>query len=125
MLGSLARNRNVPADELTAWIAEHTIEGNADKIVVPTLFLTSCSDVAVPHLLVEPTIARLQEGGRHVTVYVAEESPHGFYWGRGNVDSHAGPTTSILVEEEGTVLSPAVFQGVSRHPGTLNGREAA
>ena len=61
---------------------EHSIEANAHKIAVPTLFITSRGDDQAPHALVEPTIERMKAAGLDVSVYTAEKSPHGFYWAR-------------------------------------------
>ena len=60
------------------------------QIVVPALFLTSLADEQVPHVMVEPTIARLKTAGRDVTLYTAIKSLHGFYWGRDVGGSRVG-----------------------------------
>jgi dipeptidyl aminopeptidase/acylaminoacyl peptidase len=105
LLGGLERNRKMTMEELAERIAERSIEGNAEKIVAPALFLTSLADVQVPHPLVEPTIARLKAAEHDVTVYIAEVSVHGFYWGR-DLDTGAraglGPKTPAELEEEAT-----------------------
>jgi len=82
LLRGLQHNRGMSAEELEQRIAAHSIEENAEKIVVPSLFLTSLGDEQAPHVMVQPTIARLKAVGRDVTVCTAEKSPHGFYWGR-------------------------------------------
>jgi len=90
-------------DGLAKLIAERSIEWNAENIMVPVLFLTSNGDVQVPHILVQPTIERLQAAGKDVTVYTAEKSVHGFYWGRdidGGARSGLGKKTDIELQEE-------------------------
>jgi para-nitrobenzyl esterase len=68
--------------EATRIMREHSIEANAEKIVIPSLFLTSHGDDQVPHLLVKPTIDALKAAGREVAVFTAEKSAHGYYWAR-------------------------------------------
>ena len=82
ILPGLQRNRGLSAAALDALLAERSIEAHAAQILVPVLFLTSLADEQVPHIMVAPTIARLQTAGRDVTVYAATKSLHGFYWGR-------------------------------------------
>ncbi len=105
LLGGLERSGRMTMPELKSSIAQRSIETNAAKIQVPVLFLLSRSDIQVPHLLVEPTIARLKAAGGDVTVYVANDSVHGFYWGR-DIDTGAraglGPKTPTQLEEEAT-----------------------
>ena len=78
--GGLERNRG--KDEIEKLFKERSIEANAEKIVVPALFITSTGDEQVPHVMVKPIIDKLKATGRDVTIYTAEHSPHGFYWGR-------------------------------------------
>jgi len=82
LLRGLQQNRGMSAEELEQRTASRSIEENAEKMVIPSLFLTSLADERVPHVMVQPTIARLKAAGRDVTLYTAEKSPHGFYWGR-------------------------------------------
>jgi dipeptidyl aminopeptidase/acylaminoacyl peptidase len=95
--------RHTP-ERLAELLAERSIIRNAESIVIPSLFLTSLADVQVPHALVQPTIQRLIESGRDVTVYTAIESLHGFYWGRdvGGARQGLGPKTAVQLEEEAT-----------------------
>jgi len=79
-VNGLTRGRGLLEAEARKFLRAQSIEANAEKIVVPSLFLTSLGDEAVPHVLVEPTIKRLQAAGRDVTVFTVEKSPHGFYW---------------------------------------------
>jgi para-nitrobenzyl esterase len=74
--------RTGSADAAARRMREYSVEANADRIVVPTLFLTSRGDDQAPHALIEPTIRRLQDLQRDVTVFTAEKCPHGFYWAR-------------------------------------------
>ena len=86
-----------------AVMGEQSIEANAEKIVVPALFLTSLADEQVPHVMVLPTIERMQAAGREVEVFTAEHSPHGFYWGRSMGGSRIGrgdKTPEETAEEE-------------------------
>lgn len=76
------RRRTGSDAETQRTMREHSIEANVRKIVIPSLFITSLGDEQAPHQLVEPTIANLKAAGQDVTVYTAEKSPHGFYWGR-------------------------------------------
>ena len=77
-------------EKALAVMRAQSIEANAEKIVVPTLFLTSRADEQVPHVMVLPTIERMQAAGREVEVFTAEHSPHGFYWGRSMGGSRIG-----------------------------------
>jgi len=84
---------------------EFSIEANAARILVPSLFLTSLGDEQVPHLLVKPTFDLLRAAGRDVTVFTVEQSRHGFYWGRdeGGARAGLGPKTATeLAEEQAT-----------------------
>ncbi|MCX7750178.1 MAG: acetylxylan esterase [Candidatus Bipolaricaulota bacterium] len=83
-----------------AVMREHSIEAQAEKILVPTLFLTSLADEQVPHLLVQPLIERLLALDREVWVYTATSCPHGFYWGREVSAAQAGPKTALQRAEE-------------------------
>jgi polyhydroxybutyrate depolymerase len=76
------KTRGFSDAETKKFLAENSIEANAEKIVVPSLFITSLGDEQAPHLLVQPTIDKLKAAGRDVTVFTVEKSPHGFYWGR-------------------------------------------
>lgn len=78
----LRLGRGMSEQQAREFITQHSIEANAAKIAVPSLFITSRDDDQVPHALVEPMIQRLKDAGRDVTVYTAEKSPHGFYWAR-------------------------------------------
>lgn len=80
--GGLERRTGNDPKAIEKLFAEHSIEANAAKIAVPTLFLTSRSDEQVPHVMVQPTIDKLKAAGGDVAVYTAEKCPHGFYWGR-------------------------------------------
>lgn len=68
--------------QFQAFIKEHSIEANAEKIMIPTLFLTSRGDDQAPHVLIAPMIERMKSAEKEVQVYTAEKSPHGFYWAR-------------------------------------------
>ncbi|MFZ9840016.1 MAG: alpha/beta hydrolase family protein [Opitutaceae bacterium] len=84
---------------------EFSIEANAAKILVPSLFLTSLGDEQAPHLLIKPTFDLLRAAGRDVTVFTVEQSRHGFYWGRdeGGARTGLGPKTAVeLAEEQAT-----------------------
>ena len=78
----LTLGRGMSEQQAKEFIAQHSIEANADKIVVPSLFITSRGDDQAPHVLIEPMINRMKTAGKDVTVYTAEKSPHGFYWAR-------------------------------------------
>jgi acetyl esterase/lipase len=78
----LTLGRGMSEQQAKEFIAQHSIEANADKIVIPSLFLTSRGDDQAPHVLIEPMITRMKTAGKDVTVYTAEKSPHGFYWAR-------------------------------------------
>jgi predicted acyl esterase len=108
LLGGLERSGKMTIEELKALIAQRSIEANAANIQVPALFLLSRSDVQVPHLLVEPTVDRMEAAGRDVTVYLADDSLHGFYWGRdidGGARAGLGPKTPTELEEEAAARS--------------------
>lgn len=78
----LELRRKLTPDEIDKLLETHSIEANATKIEIPSLFLTSHSDEQAPHVTILPTIERLRSAGRDVTVFTAQKSPHGFYWGR-------------------------------------------
>ena len=78
----MRRGRNLSEEEFAAFITKHSIEASADKIIVPTLFITSRGDDQAPHALIAPMIERMKRGGKEVQVYTAQKSPHGFYWAR-------------------------------------------
>jgi para-nitrobenzyl esterase len=92
----------VGAAESEAFLRERSLEANSHKIAAPTLFVTSRGDDQVPHVLVEPMIRRMQAAGQDVSVYTAEKSPHGFYWGRaaGAARALRGPQTDVEAAEE-------------------------
>lgn len=78
----MQRGRGMSEQQLQEFVRQHSIEANADKIAVPTLFITSRGDDQAPHVLIEPMIRKMQQAGQDVQVYTAEKSPHGFYWAR-------------------------------------------
>ena len=78
----LTRARGMSQQQAMEFLAQHSIEAHADRIQVPSLFITSRGDDQAPHVLIEPTIRRMAAAGQDVTVYTAEKSPHGFYWAR-------------------------------------------
>lgn len=82
ILNGMKRGRNMSDREAIEFISKHSIEANADKIVIPTLFVTSLGDSQAPHVLIEPMIQRMKAAKKDVEVYTAEKSPHGFYWAR-------------------------------------------
>lgn len=79
---NLRRGRGMSEEQAREFLARQSIEGQADRIEIPTLFITSRGDDQVPHALVEPMIERMRAAGKEVEVYTAEKSPHGFYWAR-------------------------------------------
>ncbi len=91
--------------EVKAYLAKNSIEANAEKIVVPSLFMTSLADEQAPHVLVKPTFDKLKAAGRDVTVFTVETSPHGFYWGRSVGGARIGKgekSETELAEEKAT-----------------------
>lgn len=76
------RGRGMSEPQAMQFLAQHSIEANAEKIEVPTLFVTSRGDDQAPHVLIEPMIRRMQDAGKDIEVHTAEMSPHGFYWAR-------------------------------------------
>ena len=78
----MQKGRGLSDQQFQAFLKEHSIEANSDKILVPTLFLTSRGDDQAPHALIEPMIQRMKQANKQVQVYTAEKSPHGFYWAR-------------------------------------------
>ncbi len=53
LFNGLVRGRGMSEAEAKEFIAKHSIEANADRIVVPTLFITSRGDDQAPHALIE------------------------------------------------------------------------
>jgi para-nitrobenzyl esterase len=102
MVRMVCANRRLGAAESEAFLRERSLEANSHKIAAPTLFVTSRGDDQVPHVLVEPMIRRMQAAGQDVSVYTAEKSPHGFYWGRaaGAARALRGPQTDVEAAEE-------------------------
>ncbi|MFN4906488.1 MAG: carboxylesterase family protein [Planctomycetota bacterium] len=82
ILNGMKRGRQMSDQELIAFATEHSIEANSDKIVIPTLFVTSRGDDQAPHVLIEPMIEKMKAKNKEVQVYTAQKSPHGFYWAR-------------------------------------------
>jgi para-nitrobenzyl esterase len=82
LFNGLTRGRGMPEREARDFLAKNSIEANADKIVIPSLFITSLGDDHAPHVLIEPMIKRMKTAEKDVSVYTAEKSPHGFYWAR-------------------------------------------
>ena len=82
IFNGMQRGRGLTREQAMAFITEHSIEANAEKIVIPTLFVTSRGDDQAPHVLIEPMIVRMQKSNKEVQVYTADKSPHGFYWAR-------------------------------------------
>lgn len=80
-----------------------SFETHADKIVIPTLILGSRADEQVPYPLLVGTIDRMKAAGREVSVFVATQVPHGFYWGRNNGGARmerGDKSAAELAEEE-------------------------
>jgi len=106
------KTRGLSDAEVKAHLAKNSIEANAEKIVIPSLFMTSLSDEQAPHLLVKPTFDRLKAAGRDVTVFTVEKSPHGFYWGRsvGGARIGKGEKSEVeLAEEKATRVQIVAF----------------
>ena len=106
------KTRGLSDADLKAHLAKNSIEANAEKIVIPSLFMTSLSDEQAPHLLVKPTFDRLMAAGRDVTVFTVEKSPHGFYWGRSVGGARIGKgekSEAELAEEKATRAQIAAF----------------
>jgi para-nitrobenzyl esterase len=82
LLNGLQKGRRMSDPQIKDFLTQHSIEANAEKIVIPTLFLTSRGDDQAPHVLIEPMIKKMQAAEKEVQVYTAEKSPHGFYWAR-------------------------------------------
>ena len=82
LFNGLTRGRGMSEAEAKDFLAKNSIEANADKIEIPTLFVTSRGDDQAPYVLIEPMIRRMQTAKKEVSVYTAEKSPHGFYWAR-------------------------------------------
>lgn len=82
LFNGLTRGCGMSDHEAKDFLAKNSIEANADKIEVPTLFITSLGDDQAPHVLIEPMIERMKTSGKDVSVYTAQKSPHGFYWAR-------------------------------------------
>ena len=82
IFNGMQRGRGMTREQALAFIAEHSIEANANEIVIPTLFITSRGDDQAPHALIEPMIQKMQAANKQVQVYTADKSPHGFYWAR-------------------------------------------
>lgn len=82
LLNGMQRGRRMSDPQIKEFLNQHSIEANAEKIVIPTLFLTSRGDDQAPHVLIEPMINKMQAAKKEVQVYTAEKSPHGFYWAR-------------------------------------------
>jgi para-nitrobenzyl esterase len=82
LFANLQRGRGLSEEQAREFLARQSIEAQADRIEVPTLFLTSRGDDQVPHALVEPMVKKMQAAGKDVEIYTAEKSPHGFYWAR-------------------------------------------
>ena len=102
LVRTVCANRGLAGAAAEAFLREHSVEANSHKIAAPTLFVTSRGDDQAPHVLVEPMIRRMQAAGQDVSVYTAEKSPHGFYWGRaaGAARALRGPQTSVEATEE-------------------------
>lgn len=82
LLNGMQKGRRMSDPQIKEFLTQHSIEANAEKIVIPTLFLTSRGDDQAPHVLIEPMIRKMQAAKKEVQVYTAEKSPHGFYWAR-------------------------------------------
>ncbi|MFM7116963.1 MAG: prolyl oligopeptidase family serine peptidase, partial [Planctomycetota bacterium] len=82
LLNGMQKGRRMSDPQIKEFLTQHSIEANAEKIVIPTLFLTSRGDDQAPHVLIEPMIKKMQAARKEVEVYTAERSPHGFYWAR-------------------------------------------
>ena len=104
ILNGMKIGRRMTDEQIKDFIAEHSIEANAHKIVIPTLFVTSRGDDQAPHALIEPMIERMKANKQQVQVYTAEKSPHGFYWARtvSAARELRGEKTEIEAQEEET-----------------------
>jgi len=102
ILNGMQRGRGMSRQQLEDFLREHSIEANAGRIAIPTLFLTSRGDDQAPHVLIEPMIRKMQRAEQDVQVYTAERSPHGFYWARtvSAARDLRGEKTPLEAEEE-------------------------
>jgi polyhydroxybutyrate depolymerase len=92
------KTRGFSDAETRKFLADNSIEANAEKIVIPSFFITSLGDEQAPHLLVKPTIDKLKAAGRDVTVFTVEKSLHGFYWGRSVGGARIGKSEKSAIE---------------------------
>jgi hypothetical protein len=74
IFNGMQKGRGMSEQQFQAFIKEHSIEANADEIVIPTLFLTSRGDDQAPHALIEPMIERMKDAKKYVQVYTAEKA---------------------------------------------------
>lgn len=102
ILEGMKRSRRMSEPQIREFISEHSIEAGADRIMIPTLFITSRGDDQAPHVLIEPMIESMRAAGKEVQVYTAEKSPHGFYWARtvSAARELRGEKTATEAEEE-------------------------
>jgi len=92
MAGSSRRSR----EELEA----NSFETHAGKVRIPTLMLSSKGDDQVPYPLLLGTIERMQAAKAPLTLFIAEQVPHGFYWGRENAMARVGRGERSPAERE-------------------------
>ena len=123
MFNGLQRGRGMSEAQAREFLAENSIEANADRIEVPLLFITSRGDDQAPHVLIEPMIKRMQAAQKEVEVYTAEKSPHGFYWARtvSAARSLRGEKSKVEEQEE-AVARQTIIDFFAKH---FAGRQTA
>jgi para-nitrobenzyl esterase len=116
ILNGMKMGRRMSDDQIREFIQQHSIEANSDKIMIPTLFLTSRGDDQAPHVLIEPMIERMKTAKKEVEVYTAEKSPHGFYWARtvSAARDLRGEKTTQEAEEE-LIARKTMIEFFSKH----------
>ncbi|MFN5011137.1 MAG: alpha/beta hydrolase family protein [Gammaproteobacteria bacterium] len=81
-------------------LVANSFETHAGKVRIPTLMLASKGDDQVPYVLLQGTIERMQAAKAPLTLFVAEQVPHGFYWGRENAMARVGRGERSPAERE-------------------------
>lgn len=100
---SVRRAAEKTSSAYVAFLRDHSVEENAERIEARVLLLTSRADEQVPHDFVQGLIERLSSAGNPAEVLTLEQSLHGFYWGREGdfgARSGRGEKTPAQLEEE-------------------------
>lgn len=99
LLGGM-KARGLSDADVKAHLAKNSIEANAAKIVIPSLFMTSLADEHAPHLLVKPTFDRLKAAREQIVAFFAKQFARADVEAAATAKVSSGPAPETKTEDK-------------------------